>query len=463
MAAAPSPIETHGQAWIDFGRLMHVSDTLIRSNSGTPKVLNLNGNLLEGWGAQFTTTARWGDNWEGAFGFGAQKVNHALGKGATSYLAISLFQSFLTQSRLTYFLGEPEAPAFSVTAGSFPYKYQSDVRNLGLYLFRGPVYPGILMGGFQDFSADSTKGTLLGTRIHHAMGNFSHDLILNNEREIPPTLDWSLAYVAKYRAFDALEIGGGANFYRLLPNDPGLATPGHLSETNLTSKALYVEVDSGSTDTVFFTHKGIKLDAFFSLDLKPMFGIESLGPNELKLYGEAAVLGVQNYGKAYNDIKRRIPVMAGFNLPTFRILDLLSFEVEWYGALYRNDLANVGNNNLVADWTTLERRPVPSPKPVSYGDYGIDAQGNWVNSFGDTLNVKGTAMDKENLTTDNLKWSLFLEKSISGHIRFQGQIANDHYRPAPIATGLIASTGGTAEAFSSTKDWYFMLRMGYFF
>jgi hypothetical protein len=42
-------------------------------------------------------------------------------------------------------------------------------------------------------------------------------------------------------------------------------------------------------------------------------------------------------------------------------------------------------------------------------------------------------------------------------------VANDHYRPRPVATGLIASSGGVAEAFSEQSDWYFMLRMGYFF
>ena len=72
-------------------------------------------------------------------------------------------------------------------------------------------------------------------------------------------------------------------------------------------------------------------------------------------------------------------------------------------------------------------------------------------------------MDKENLTMDNLKWSLYVDKTISKHIQFIGQVANDHYRPRPVATGLIKSDGGTAEAFTTSKDWYFMFRMGYFF
>jgi hypothetical protein len=56
-----------------------------------------------------------------------------------------------------------------------------------------------------------------------------------------------------------------------------------------------------------------------------------------------------------------------------------------------------------------------------------------------------------------------LEKSLSGHIRFAAQVANDHYRPRPVSTNLITSNGGTSEAFSEKSNWYFMLRMGYFF
>jgi hypothetical protein len=58
---------------------------------------------------------------------------------------------------------------------------------------------------------------------------------------------------------------------------------------------------------------------------------------------------------------------------------------------------------------------------------------------------------------------LLAEKVIGSHLSIMGQVANDHYRPKPVATGLIASAGGTQEAFASPKDWYFMIRMGYFF
>jgi hypothetical protein len=458
--------EIHGQGWLDYGRVVHVTDTVV--NASVPdNILNYNGNGIQSVGAQVTVLADLSENLEAAMGFGAYKATHALGSGANSFLAISLFQNFLTQSRLTWYQGDKAAPNLSFTVGSFSYKYNRDVKNLGLYLLRGPVYPGILMGGYGDFHADSSKSTMLGLRAHHAVGNFSHDLILNSEREIAPTFDWSLAYLAKYRAFDALEIGAGVNFYRLIPYNSKLMIPG--KDTNLvrgTARASYIEVDNSNPaapDTTFFTHQGTKLMATVSLDLKALFGgVESLSRDDLRLYAEAGVIGVTNYGKTYGKIAERIPVMVGFNLPTWKLVDHFSIEVEYYGAKYRNDLALLGNDNIVAPWT-FQAHPLPSPKPVSNSDYKIDSAGVYRPAGGDTVLVRGTGMDKENLTLDDIKWSVNIDKTLSNHIVFSGQIANDHFRPRPVATGLIKSEGGTAEAFTTMKDWYFTIRMGYFF
>ena len=38
---------------------------------------------------------------------------------------------------------------------------------------------------------------------------------------------------------------------------------------------MYIEVDTVTNDTVFFTHQGTKVMGMFSLDGKPIFGIES--------------------------------------------------------------------------------------------------------------------------------------------------------------------------------------------
>ncbi len=429
----------HGGSWLDAGKLVASHDSL--TNDGSGNSINLQGAWLQTVGAQFTAVADLSDNLEGAFGFGAYKATHSLGNfqgnSKAKYDAISLFQNFITEARLTGYTGERSRPSLSFTIGSFNYTYNRDAKNLGSYLLRGPVYPGLLMGGFQDFSTDSTKANVIGLQLHQGAGNFSQDLIFKNEKELPPTFDWSLAYVAQYKMLDAIEIGGGVNFYRLIPYNSKLETPGHLGPGNDVGHS-YEVIDSTAGDTVFFSHQGIKLMGKFGIEFNKFLGIQGLGSKDLKLYGEAAVLGVQNYGSVYKQISRRIPVMVGINLPVWGLVDFLSIEGEYYGSRYRNDLANIGTLNGVADWTIqLPTRPTPSPMPVAGG-------------YADS-------------TRDNIKWSLNVEKTVAGHVKFIGQIADDHYRPRPIATGLINSTGGTAEAMTTPKDWYFMFRVGYFF
>ena len=482
LAENPTTYQIHGQAWTESGRIMKSSDTL-GTTSRKIESLDLSGNWLQSAGAQFTAIADLGSNLEGAFGFGAIRATQSLGQGQFSYLAISLFQNFITQARLTYFQGDRDAPWLSISMGNFHYNYNPDVKNLGAYLLRGPVYPGILSSGFQHASIDSTRSNILGLRLHHAMGIFSHDVIIKNEFDIPPTLDWSVAYVAKLK-LGSFEFGGGANFYRAIAYNKELETPGHLPDSLLFGAKRFRFIDLGDSissdtvtdafgnttitvnykDSVFYTHQGIKLMAMFSLDLKPLFNSSSKNPDDLKLYGEGAVIGLKNYGKAYNDIARRIPLMVGFNFPTFGWFDHVSLEFEYYRSLYRPDLANVGNVDIIADWTR-EERPQPSPKPVTYADYGIDPLGNWIkpNGIDTVMNVLGTTMDVEHLTQDDLKWSVFIDKTVQKHLIFTAQIASDHYRPRSVATGLIFGDAGTAEAFSALSDWYFMLRMGYRF
>jgi hypothetical protein len=468
-ADANVKITVHGQGWADAGRIVHVTDTLVN---------NVNGNWQQSAGAQFTAEALIGDDWTGAFGFGGYQINSSLGKAGDARLVRSALQNFISESRMTYYHGGREAPLFTVTFGDFPFNYNHDTKNLGSYLLRGPVYPGFLTGGFKDFRIDSAKANVLGFNIHHAIGNFSQDLVLANERELPPVGDWSAAYLAKYKAFNALEIGAGVNFYRVLPNNPDLTTPSknfygydniliHDGSAHHPYDFQYIEVDTATHDTVFYTQKGVKLMGMFSLDLKKAFGIESMGPNDLKFYGEAAVLGVKNYGHVYDDIKQRIPWTLGFNMPTFGWLEFLSVEVEWYGARYRNDLGKMGNFNSLGSGLgasyPANNPTIPSPIPMSYRNYDrINPENGKYASGSDSLSVQGTALDVENLTQDNWKWSVYLEKNVLEHVRFIGQVANDHFRPRPTA-GQLREFGGTAEAFSSPKDWYWMCRVGFYF
>ncbi len=113
---------------------------------------------------------------------------------------------------------------------------------------------------------------------------------------------------------------------------------------------------------------------------------------------------------------RRIPVMAGFNLPLFGFLEG-SVEIQYYAAKYSGD--DLGAQN-----------------------------GVWLPTLDPSLNAK----------RDDWKYSLNLSKVFRGHIAMMGQIANDdlrlggyHYEP----TGK--------EAMRTPADWYWTAKLGYYF
>jgi hypothetical protein len=177
-------------------------------------------------------------------------------------------------------------------------------------------------------------------------------------------------------------------------------------------------------DTVTGSLQGTKAMARFRFDPKALFGLSSLGPltfgkQDLALYGEAAVIGFQNYPKHYEKLSERIPVMMGFNLPAFGLLDRLALEVEHYGTRNHSDY---GKTETYYAWT-------PRVVPV-------------------------------NTARDDWKWSLYATRVLAGNLRLSGQVANDHLRTfGPPSLG----TTTYAEALTTPRDWYWMLRLTAFF
>jgi hypothetical protein len=469
-------LRIRGKAWTETGGIMHSTDTLIRS---VTQSIDLDGNRMQGIGGQFTAFADLGENLEAAIGFGGYQVYHTLGGKAAEINAMGGFRNYITEARLTWSPGAAGRAPFSLTIGNFAYSYNPHVHNLGLYLLRGSVYPGFLVSGFDNIHTDPTRGNVVGAQMRHSTGNFTQDIILSQERELPPTLDWSLAYIAKYRPFPALEVGAGVNFYHILPADKGLTTLSRDEFPTLYGQDIvtasdsthhpydfwYVEI-TPSGDTVRYTHQGVKLMGMFALDLKRWIGAGRMSPGDMVLYGEAAVIGVKDYGTVYDNVLERIPFMIGFNIPTGGLLDRLSVEGEWYGARYRMDYSKLGSFNSLYNRNFNppipdRQPPIPSPIPVSYRDYKVDANG--VTRDGNGEDITGTDQDLYNVTGDNLKWSLLAEKSVVGRVRFTGQVANDHFVPRPSRTSGNAEGGGLTEAFNSLKDWYFMVRVGYYF
>ena len=152
--------------------------------------------------------------------------------------------------------------------------------------------------------------------------------------------------------------------------------------------------------------------AHASIDLKKFIPIDIFGKQDLHLYGEAAFLGLKDYpqnfrgGISYDKIRERMPIMAGINLPAFRLLDVLSVEVEYFDNPFPNDIGAITQQGL--------------PIPGAIGENG------------------GTDYREMDIyKTDNLKWSVYASKTFAGNYTAMLQIASDHIRSLAVNRTLI--------------------------
>jgi hypothetical protein len=471
MAQEEVGLSISGKGWFQFGHVFHSSDSL------TP-AYNYNHNWAQGTGAQLTVSAKLGEHWSGAAGIGGFQSHLGQGDEVSANLVQSGFVPYVTQAQFTFSLTADEATPFCVTAGLFPFQYNTDVKNLGAYLFRGPVYPGYVYSEFEAIDLDTTVANMLGAKLHSTLfGIWKNDLIIRSETEFRPILDFSVGYITSVNIARVLEVGAGVNFYRLLASKPELTD---LTDTSLFVPAGVRESDPvnhpyerdftyvSGEDTLRLSHRGTKVMGRLSFDPKPLIGSDRFGPNDLKLYAEGAVIGLDDKNGLYASIMDRVPIMGGFNIPTFGLLDVCALEVEWYGAKFRNDYYKL------QQWLS----PVPpsnryeyfySPDTIYADDGSVDrvvvGVGDEQTGKHDTTDVPwGEPFDSQNMVADNIKWSLYLSRTLREHIAISLQIANDHYRPAHHATGLERLRASRFdEACTTLRDFYMMLRIGFVF
>ena len=412
-------VEIHGAGWLQAGK--------IEKSSVSGNVNDYNKTWFRNAGGVFGASAKFDDNWDGGFGLGTINVHLTRGQTTGANIWYPFWVPFVTEARVTRTSIFAEDHKLALTIGAFPVNYNPDVKNLGLYLMHGYVYPGALVSAYTGPLGVLAATT--GAMASYQIGRFQDNLILISETDDHPLYDFSLADIATFKPIPGIELGAGVNLYRLIAQDKRQTSPGKdciaSSELGEYSKGCF-ELDSVGVlsdgtivnDTVTGSLAGTKLMARFHLDPKAIFGFQGpLGPGDLIIYGEAAVLGVKNQGKYYDDIKQRVPVMVGFNFPTFRILDNLSLEAEYYASKNSSD-------NIAAQY------------------------GSWVPSVHEDVNNK----------RDDWKWSLNIDKVLLGHIKISGQLANDHLRLGGfhnLATGVETTT--------TPKDYYWTTKVVYFF
>ncbi len=381
---------------------------------------------------------------------------------------------------------------FITELGYFPFKYNSQSTNLGEYLFRSGTYPGWLVSGFEK-SIERPK--VAGGHLSYTFGSqvkLKQDLIVNTELDVYPLHDINFTYIATPSFGHFAELGFGVQLARLISLDAKKTTIGLEPQYQDDSIPKYESrigyIDTIANDTILYTFRGAKLMGRFSLDFKALFGDVNgfLGSEDLKLYGEAALLGVKNYPGWYSKRKERIPAMAGINWPTNQLvsytiipavmayllepfeskkasrvasygtaglvtgvgtwlmdrflhtnsrLDIISIEVEYYPSPYSNDQDNI--------WKA------GSPVPYAAGSRDIPRYDNYWN-------------DSLSHADDGIKWSIYISKKLGNHLRLSAQAACDHSQKIWYLPGVGTSVRYN-EITPKPENWYFMLRSSIYF
>jgi hypothetical protein len=336
----------------------------------------------------------------------------------------------LADAEGTVSFGSNDALACNISAGVIPYKYDKEAKNLGEYLFRSGEHPAYIQTSF-----DQAYATLNGLRVNAVIqNNLSMDLLVTAETQIQPINDISLSFLLGYKIPGYTDFGVGISFDRLWPAVKELDQVGIGPNIFKTS--------TGQPDTLSWG--GTKVMAHLSFDPKGFLSKEIagiFGPEDGKIYGEAAILGVKNIAaykdsvnpdtyesvpghyvidssmNFYSDITQRIPIMFGFNIPTLKILDYLSVELEWFGWPYSRNIFNVQGFKYFL------------PKAN-----GLSNASNW-------------------------KYSINLKRTIWEHLSIIGQIASDHTRHDVYFFGNI----DVNEIFPNRDQWGWWLKLQYNF
>lgn len=338
----------------------------------------------------------------------------------------------ITQTYLDFNLIKSGNTEFDLKVGYFPNRYSPHAKNLGEYLFRTEAYPNVIFTGGIDNCTPSVLGIKFSSKYHKFLSN---DFILSSESETYPFFDVSLSDIVTLSVADLLSIGVGGSLWRVVPADDDLTTPGKLETTNYGYREQYRPLfDDTATidpDTITYTRKATKLVSTVSFDPKGLFPSEAFGEKDLILYAEAAVLGVKDYPQFYDDIVERTPIMVGFNVPTFKLLDVLAIELEHHSWEYPNTIEGIYTHD--------------SPIPLLFTR--------------DMQNLQGVEETIEvGKVEDNFKWSIYFKRTIFDHFIVQGQAAKDHFRMADSEGRLVSEPN-----FGAFGEWYYMLKAQYAF
>ncbi|HUI93841.1 MAG TPA: hypothetical protein VLX68_16480 [Chitinivibrionales bacterium] len=371
----------------------------------------------------------------------------------TDVYLVPKFSPAVSEASGTYKIGKDLAnPLFEFQFGYFPFKYNPDAYDMGEYLLKSGAYPGYLVNGRWNIIGDNLYRAL-GIRFSNYLlnGAIEQHFLATMELNYPPMYDVSPSYIIKGNIAKMLSLGAGVSWAHAISMNESKTTPKDFYNRYLGDSALNsTEGLNGNTDTLkgvqYYTFRGIKLMGMASFDIKPVIPTTVFGKEDLKIFAEAAVLGVQNYPFYYDDITKRIPVMFGFNFPTFKLLDVLSFEWEYYGSQFDNNMM-ASQNNQDPIWYI----PGGSYNPRDYDDTAVFTQASG-------FDKEGAKTWRQYFDKDNWKWAIYIKKSLGKAISLHLQFANDHMHMMTyqVLPDYIDATHGVDSPLKMfQKQWYF--------
>ena len=308
----------------------------------------------------------------------------------------------------THTFGNLDHPYLKIGFGVFPFKYNPDVRNLGEYLYRTGTYPPVMSSQF-DFPLARLTGFRLSSQ---PIDSLHLCAMLTTESRVLPLQDYGVSILGDYTFLNAITVGAGVFWSHLLSVNGNFTTP------TVNNQA---PIDSANPDTVYYSFQATKLMGRLAIDPKAFFSSHLFGDNDLRLYSEVAILGLKDFPLYYKELWRRIPVMVGFNLPTFRILDVLAVECEWYKWNYPNSYTDYIWNSQV---------PQPDIVSPNYDPF-----------------------------QNEFKWSFYAKKYVGKNFFFVGQIAYDHMQ----LESNVFQQGGAyfGDAMHKHGDWAWLLKCAF--
>ncbi len=309
-------------------------------------------------------------------------------------------------------------------SGLVPYTINPQVKTLGNYLFRSTIHPPSVQNKM-DYPWADLLGGIAGVGLFNNKVTF--EAIIASEYIYVPLYDFTPAFTLNYQPNEVIDIGGAIAF-------------NHAIQVSSASSA-YI------TDSIGKKWQGTKLDFRAIFDPKPLFGgMPNIEKDQFKIYAELAFLGLEDRLEVDtnnlselrttdpdsaelkklvfppNSILHRMPFMIGINLPTWKIFDLLSIELEWFYSPYAND------------WFGK----------FSWGGISEARQPSWLSQWDNYINK------------DNFKWAINIRKSLY-NFEIRSFFGSDH----TIYKYVNQQIGNFEQTMKRPKDWHWFAELRY--